>query len=444
MQVPQEIHFAHHLASNEPNIRRSALVKLKKWITAKSAHVKSGFTEDSMIQLWKGLFFCMWMTDKPLVQQDVADKISSLIHSFRQPEQTLLFIDSFFKTMAHEWFAIDRYRLDKFMMLVRRFFRQALVFTYLDGWQNERICNLCAVLCKTVLNPSSGDTPTGLKLHIIDIFIQELARIHGSELTSEQAMLFLEPFFNILVKTPHQVMRKAVCDNIFHLMMDLDTEYPEDDMSEDEASKEGGGEEEAASSESEEEYDEEGRLLEKSETSVDLPAIPFDYEAIANRFTECSKRKMKAPNRNVITNLIKKFWDLTGGVNPRKIIDEDSGSDLEITDENITEAARRLKEEEERELREEKKELMKLKRSSKQGVGVFGLNPCSGVYEHVVGFSSMEGSPNADTESTDDEVEILQRKKRKRQNAARQKKLREPVPSGKRVKFLLSKNRAQE
>lgn len=28
----------------------------------------AGFTETDMLKLWKGLFYCMWMSDKPLVQ----------------------------------------------------------------------------------------------------------------------------------------------------------------------------------------------------------------------------------------------------------------------------------------------------------------------------------------------------------------------------------------
>lgn len=410
MQFPQEIHFAHHLASNEPNVRRRAIAKLRKWVTAKSSHVMSGFTEESMMQLWKGLFFCMWMADKPLVQQDVAEEMSSLIHNFGRHQQALLFADCFFKTMAREWFAIDRYRLDKFMMLVRRFFRQSLVFTYHNGWQTERIRDLCAILRKTVLHPSSRDVPIGLKTHVTDIFIQELARIQGSELTSEQSVLFLEPFFNILVKTPHQVLRKAVRDNVFNMMMDLDTEYPKEDISGGEDSREKGEEDELAGSESEDEYDEEGRLLENSETSVDLPAIPFDYEAIAKRFNQCSKKEMKTANRNVITSLIKKFWYLTRGVNPRKIVDEDSGSDLEITEGHITEAVRRL-EEEETELRKEREEPMKLKRSSKQEGGEFAFNTFSGTYDHTGVPCSSESSSDADTESANDEDEVERRKK---------------------------------
>jgi hypothetical protein len=34
--------------------------------------VRSANTEQELLKLWKGLFYCMWMSDKPLVQDDLA------------------------------------------------------------------------------------------------------------------------------------------------------------------------------------------------------------------------------------------------------------------------------------------------------------------------------------------------------------------------------------
>ena len=58
--------FARKLASNEPKIRERALKALKKWLRARS---ESGLlTEEELLLLWKGLYFCYWMSDKPLIQ----------------------------------------------------------------------------------------------------------------------------------------------------------------------------------------------------------------------------------------------------------------------------------------------------------------------------------------------------------------------------------------
>ena len=40
------------------------------------------FEELELLKLWKGLYMCLWMTDKPLVQEDVADELAALLELF--------------------------------------------------------------------------------------------------------------------------------------------------------------------------------------------------------------------------------------------------------------------------------------------------------------------------------------------------------------------------
>ena len=39
-----------------------------------------------LLKLWRGLFYCMWMSDKPLVQEELARKLASLVQCFRSDE----------------------------------------------------------------------------------------------------------------------------------------------------------------------------------------------------------------------------------------------------------------------------------------------------------------------------------------------------------------------
>ena len=97
--------------------------------------------------MWKALFYCMWMADKPMpqvnfsviiniqklskpsrvlccnvvvmvLQEQLADQISSLVEVFEsKPNVMNLFVEWFFRTMAREWPYIDRFRMDKFCMV---------------------------------------------------------------------------------------------------------------------------------------------------------------------------------------------------------------------------------------------------------------------------------------------------------------------------------------
>ena len=93
--VAQEIAFAKVLAGNNKVLRDRALKKLKKWLTVRGTgkwgklscyyyyfffcipHNQINlryclnflvFSEEEFIRIWTGLFYCMWMSDKFLVQ----------------------------------------------------------------------------------------------------------------------------------------------------------------------------------------------------------------------------------------------------------------------------------------------------------------------------------------------------------------------------------------
>jgi ribosomal RNA-processing protein 1 len=53
-------------------------------------------------------------------QADLAERLASLLPRL-PPATARLYFDCYLATMRREWFAIDYHRLDKFLMLVRRF-----------------------------------------------------------------------------------------------------------------------------------------------------------------------------------------------------------------------------------------------------------------------------------------------------------------------------------
>jgi Nucleolar protein,Nop52 len=75
------------------------------------------FTNNDFLRLWKGLYYCMWMSDKPLVQEELSEDLGSLVHSFPDVKIGIHFFRNFLETMCLEWFGIDQWRLDKFMMV---------------------------------------------------------------------------------------------------------------------------------------------------------------------------------------------------------------------------------------------------------------------------------------------------------------------------------------
>ena len=99
--------FGRHLASNEKEVRDKTVASLKMFISRLAAASEMDF-----MKMWKGLFYCMWMSDKAPVQQELAQTIAELLHCFpaNRGHIMFLFLRCFYRTMRREWLGLDKYR----------------------------------------------------------------------------------------------------------------------------------------------------------------------------------------------------------------------------------------------------------------------------------------------------------------------------------------------
>ncbi|MFH4974369.1 hypothetical protein AB6A40_001078 [Gnathostoma spinigerum] len=103
------------MACGEPVVRTRAFNALRKWIREISSSGQLGI--DSMSRLCKGLHYVMWMQDKMILQEEMADRIGSLLNDFSEEEQCAQFVKCMITCVANEWPLIDRWRMDKFLMV---------------------------------------------------------------------------------------------------------------------------------------------------------------------------------------------------------------------------------------------------------------------------------------------------------------------------------------
>merc|ERR1711944_291734 len=94
------------------------------------------------------------MSDKPLVQKELAETISSFVHCFTlESSNAVLFIEAGLLTEGREWTGIDQWRMDKFMMFLRRFLRQ--IFTFLKNTKWNRASDLNEIFRSQVISNSN-------------------------------------------------------------------------------------------------------------------------------------------------------------------------------------------------------------------------------------------------------------------------------------------------
>jgi ribosomal RNA-processing protein 1 len=123
------------------HIRSEAVTALTTFLTSRS----TALSPTEALKLWTGLFYALWMADMPLTQQHLCDSLADLLFilpfdssrsKLREKtargvskEQAVasakeaaagVWLEAFWATMAREWARLDVYRLEKFMLLVRR------------------------------------------------------------------------------------------------------------------------------------------------------------------------------------------------------------------------------------------------------------------------------------------------------------------------------------
>ncbi|XP_054240820.1 ribosomal RNA processing protein 1 homolog B [Indicator indicator] len=350
---PPEVQFAQRLAANEKRIRDRALKKLRGYLSVRTQRPAGGFSQEELLKIWKGLFYCVWMQDKPLLQEELVNNISQLIHIIQNTETRHLFIQTFWQTVNREWNGIDNLRLDKFYMLMRMVLRQSFEVLKRSEWDERLIEPLLQLLMKEIMD-SDSNAPTGIKFHFIDIYLNELAKVGAKELTADQNLKFIEPFCKIAAKSKDRCMLHAIATGIFEFIVDQSPYAIEDLMKE-----LGSNSDEEDDSEEDKEKNEEvpktkadrglsRKSAQNSEKTEDVcenddddndgigTVLQFDYKAVADKLFElASKKNTPSLNRKRLYKLVKKFQDLSEGIFPQDIPEDVS------TDEDDDEFSRR-------------------------------------------------------------------------------------------------------
>ncbi|XP_014270200.1 ribosomal RNA processing protein 1 homolog isoform X2 [Halyomorpha halys] len=354
LSVAQEIAFAKALASNDKSLRDRALKKLKRWFSIKSTQESPGirFTEEGFMRIWKGLFYCIWMSDKPLVQEECVENISNLIHCFLELEDVQKFIRCFFQSISQAWFGLDSHRLDKYLMLVRRFLRQMLEYLYKENWEPGKVEAITKDLYKSLVL-----APIGLNLHLSEIYLEELAKVGRGELSPSTVLEMIKPFADFMQLSSDSRLMKSLTNSLFLQLLRQSDEgikhqakfevwrqmgFPEGDI---DVIQEASDEELPIGDVEHDGSEDEGDShLDPRAGKVDayLPPIDFDAESIRQYLLQVARRKdCTTKARRAINQLSKKFEIYSQGKYPLGIHKielpepEDEEEIIEKTAENL-------------------------------------------------------------------------------------------------------------
>ena len=152
-------------------------------------------TPTESLQLWRGFYIALYMHDSKnalSVQRLIAelagtttlmsDKDQELAEASASGNESWLdtWSTAFWETLCREWALIDQWRMNKVMLLVRFFvreqFRIALEWAVMEGSKStDQVARQIKIFEAWPLSPRERKVPDGLRLHVLDVWVDELA-----------------------------------------------------------------------------------------------------------------------------------------------------------------------------------------------------------------------------------------------------------------------------
>jgi ribosomal RNA-processing protein 1 len=162
------------------------------------------------LKLWKGLYYTMWMSDKPRNQQQLARDLADLVHVLPTLENFLVFVDGFWQTMSREWPSIDALRMDKFLYLVRCYVQEGFQYVRRTGWNEELVDAYMGVLEATPFELRSVRISNGLRYHVVDLYVDELDK--ADEDSTSPVEKLIAPMKKMAKDSPNKTARKRATE----------------------------------------------------------------------------------------------------------------------------------------------------------------------------------------------------------------------------------------
>ncbi|KAJ1610240.1 RRp1-like protein [Cryptosporidium canis] len=144
------VRLSKTLTSVSSASRKKGLDIITRYISKHS----NSITRLQIIKIWKGLYYSMWLSDKVLIQREMAVNISQLQRKFEINECLLSFIEEFYLMMRFRWDGLDHYRMDKFTFLQRTMLAESLDILAKKNFDSEFACGLFDVYCRSLFTDS--------------------------------------------------------------------------------------------------------------------------------------------------------------------------------------------------------------------------------------------------------------------------------------------------
>lgn len=110
--------------------------------------------------------------------------------------------------MAREWTNIDVLRMEKFLLLTRRYVGAMLGICKESDWEEDVVREMMGLLGEVALNVEDMRLSNGMRYHVIDVYVDELERVGALEEQQEGDLeRMLEPLRRLGKESPTKGVR---------------------------------------------------------------------------------------------------------------------------------------------------------------------------------------------------------------------------------------------
>lgn len=158
--------------------------------------------------------------DNEAMTEDMMEMDDSKIPHCRGAHLASLFVRTFFSTIRREWGSMDKYRIDKFYALIRVMMHEIYEYMSVRSWNYGIVLLLNDAIFAEILK----QPPNGLRYHLIDLCMEELAKVNAkakTPLTEATFLDVLEPFFGLSQTGRHDdTVQERVMDKVIDNFLD--------------------------------------------------------------------------------------------------------------------------------------------------------------------------------------------------------------------------------
>lgn len=152
-------------------LRTDSLAALRSFLCSRAA-----LPAGDAAKLWTGLYYALWMTDRPRPQQALAADLAALLLDL-PPGCAAPWLRGFWAVLSAQWPRVDALRMDKFLLLVRRVFAATARWARRGAYAGAEVDAVLAVLREACFDVGEARAVAlGLRLHVLDLWTDELER----------------------------------------------------------------------------------------------------------------------------------------------------------------------------------------------------------------------------------------------------------------------------